>query len=127
MLPKHINSVIPCCIFTAHKQMKLVDMADIQARHVRQHGHGGGHVKGNNNESVSLNFSLPVASVCVPVVSSSGAEEHSLKEKPDFFVIIIFHHLNVYVFTYMHLHLYVNSCIHILWHKRNCSLCKCKC
>lgn len=84
MLPKHIKSVIPCYIFTADKQMKLVDMADIQARHVRQHGHGGGHVKGNN-KSVSLIFSLPVASVCLPVVSSSGAEERSLKKKPDFF------------------------------------------
>lgn len=56
MLPKH-KSVIPCYMFTADKQMKLVDMADIQARHVRQHGHGGGHVKGNN-KSVSLIFFL---------------------------------------------------------------------
>lgn len=34
MLPKHIKSVIPCYIFTADKQMKLVDMADIQAMYV---------------------------------------------------------------------------------------------
>lgn len=54
----------------ADYQIRLVDMDDIQAHYVRQHSHGGSHVKGSNKESVSL-FSLPVASVCVPVVPSS--------------------------------------------------------
>lgn len=67
-------------------------MDDIQANYVRQHSHGGSHVKGSNKESVSL-FSLPVAPVCLPVVSGSQAEKQSIKKKEKN-KMYYFHHLN---------------------------------